>query len=168
MAYARGTAKQRILRMTSHPTYLAFDPGETTGAAVFDQNGEVMRLAQLKFDELVEFLENYADAPIIVVVCEQFKLFKHKAKSFAGSRMETSQAEGVIRGFASRLGAEFVLQAPDRKPIAQRWTQIFPPSDHALSHQVDAFNHGAYYLINKGVRKSYLEEQEAKNDLRKL
>jgi hypothetical protein len=51
------------------------------------------------------------------------------------------------------------MQGSDIKPMAEKFTQVKPPSDHAESHKIDAFNHGAYYLINKGIRKTALEEE---------
>lgn len=141
--------------------YLSFDPGKVTGWAKFTDDGEVAASGQADLDTLIDLCTEWAitEEKIIAVIYEEFVVFKHKAKHFAGSRMEASQAIGIIKGLARRTGADLVVQGSDIKPMAQRFTQVKPPSDHAQSHWVDAFNHGAYYLINQGIRKTALEEQ---------
>lgn len=142
-------------------SYLAFDPGKITGWAVFNDDGSVRSMGQATIDELIDLCVEWAalDEPIRAVIYEDFVVFKHKAKFLAGSRMEASQAIGIIKGLARTTKTELVMQGSDIKPMAQRWTQIKPPADHAESHKIDAFNHGAYYLINKGIRKTALEEE---------
>jgi hypothetical protein len=143
--------------------YVAFDPGKVTGWAIFKDDGSVNTIGQATIEELITLVEKLVldnlSEPILAVVYEDFIIFKHKAKYLAGSRVEASQAIGIIKGLAQRTGAELVMQGSDIKPMAQRWTQIKPPADHAESHKIDAFNHGAYYLINKGIRKTALEEE---------
>jgi len=145
--------------------YIAFDPGKMTGWATFWNDGSVANMGQVNIEQLIDYVEmlvsqNEID-PLKAVIYEDFIVFKHKAKFMTGSRMETSQAIGIIKGLARRTGATLVMQGSDIKPVAQKFTQIFPPADHAQSHQIDAFNHGAYYLINKGIRKTALEEESA-------
>lgn len=140
--------------------YLAFDPGETTGWAEFNDEGECKAYGQLSFDELIAKCEDWRGTPELkTVIIEEFVVFNHKARKFAGSRMKTSQAIGIIKSMAHANGAKVVEQPANIKPIAQKWTQIKPPSDHSQSHWVDAFNHGAYYLIKQNIRKTYLEEE---------
>ena len=146
--------------------YIAFDPGKTTGWAVFDNDGTIIEMGQASIEQLIDFCErrvidhtNYE--PIKAVIYEDFIIFKHKAKYLTGSRVEASQAIGIIKGLAQRTGAELVMQGSDIKPMAEKFTQIKPPSNHDESHKIDAFNHGAYYLINKGIRKTALEEENA-------
>ena len=140
--------------------YLAFDPGKVTGWARFDEAGEVQEMGQLTLEELVPSIESWLDTEdsIEAVIYEDFIVFRHKAQKMAGSRMEASQAIGLIKGLAQRAGCKIVKQNSSIKPIAERWTQVKPPSDHSQSHQIDAYNHGKYYLINEGICKSALEE----------
>ncbi len=147
--------------------YLAFDPGGTTGWCSFNDEGETTGYGQLSLDELAAKVDEWANEPIHTVIYETFVLFGHKAKRQTGSDMPASQAIGIIKTLIHRLGSPTVIrQDPSIKNMAQKWTQMKPPSNHAESHWVDAFNHGAYYLINKGVRKTYLEmEQDKKNGL---
>lgn len=147
--------------------YLSFDPGKVTGWARFNNQGKVLEMGQVSLEELVECVEllldqHNVDDPIEAVIYEDFVVFKHKAQKMAGSRMEASQAIGLIKGLAQRAGCKIVKQNSSIKPIAERWTQVKPPSDHAQSHQIDAYNHGKYYLINEGICKSALEENNGK------
>lgn len=142
--------------------YLAFDPGKITGWAVFTNTGDILEMGQATIEELIDLCEGWlenGDLGIDGVIYEDFIVFRHKAQKLAGSRMEASQAIGIIKGLAKRAGVTPVRQGSDIKPIAEKLTQIKPPSDHSQSHQIDAFNHGAYYLIRQGIRKTALEEE---------
>lgn len=145
--------------------YLSFDPGKTTGWAMFDGNGQIIQYGQASLDELIDLTEEWARVwPISTIIYESFVLFRHKARQQTGSKMEASQAIGIIKTLARKTDATLVEQDPTIKSLAQKWTQLKPIGDHAHSHWVDAFNHGAYWLIRQGIRKTALEmEQERKN-----
>ena len=144
--------------------YLAFDPGKTTGWALFDGMGQVLKTGQANLDELIDLTEEWAKMPIGTIIYESFVLFRHKARQQTGSKMEASQAIGIIKTLARKTDATLVEQDPTIKSLAQKWTQLKPIGDHAQSHWVDAFNHGAYWLIRQGIRKTALEmAQEKKN-----
>lgn len=141
--------------------YLSFDPGKLTGWAKFDDNGEGLEYGQLTIDGLIEYVsvwtEQHKTVPIRVIIVEDFVLFRHKAQQQTGSRMEASQAIGILRKFASDVGAKLVMQDPSIKKVAQKWTQLSPKGlSHDKTHWIDAFNHGAFYLINEGIRQTEL------------
>ena len=138
--------------------YLAFDPGETTGVCEFWENGNMANKHQFDFNDLVTFLFTYKE-PVAAVICEDFKIRGGKAKSFTGNRMEVVQAIGAIRSFAVSKKCKYILQDASIKPMAQRQTQVFPKGAHADTHWVDAFNHGAFYLIRQGIRKTFLQQE---------
>lgn len=140
--------------------YLAFDPGKTTGWALFGSDGEAIEYGQASLTELMGLCEGWREGDLTAVIYEDWLLFKHKAPKMVGSRMEASQAIGIIKNLAHATGAELVQQPSNIKSIAQMQTQIKPPSNHAQSHWVDAFNHGAYYLIRKGIRRTALEREQ--------
>src|SRR4051794_14244499 len=102
-------------------SYLAFDPGKITGWAVFNDDGSVRSMGQATIDELIDLCVEWAalDEPIRAVIYEDFVVFKHKAKFLAGSRMEASQAIGIIKGLARTTKTELVMQGSDIKPMAQ-------------------------------------------------
>ena len=150
--------------------YLAYDPGKTTGWAMFDDAGESVQYGQLSLDELVTHVDSMTtrsltEDPLVAIIVEEFKLFGHKAKHQVGSQMEASQAIGILRVLANNTGAEFVLQPPTIKAMAVKWTQLSPKGlAHAKTHWIDAFNHGAYYLIKRGIRKTELERSSGRSD----
>jgi hypothetical protein len=146
--------------------YLAFDPGTTTGMVMFDAKGDSIRMGQFSLDELGEFLQHLSD-PIKVVICEEFKIFKHKTRAFAGNRMEVSQAIGIIREFVRQRKIELVYQPPLIKTAAERLTGHHVSGNHNNSHWQDAYLHGKFYLIQHKIAKSALqlrheEEQRGK------
>jgi hypothetical protein len=137
--------------------YVAFDPGETTGVAVFDEFGDVIRYWQIyTLGALLEFLETVDQCSDFIV--EDFKIFGHKAKSQIGSRGPAQQAIGVIQAHCQKHPKKNIwLQPASVKSIAAKWTQVKVPTNHANSHQVDAYLHGSYFLIRRGIKKTALE-----------
>lgn len=142
--------------------YLAFDPGDTTGWASFDDEGNVIEKGQLNLEELMDKCREWRSAPIKVVIYEDFRIFRHKAQKFAGNKMVVSQTIGIILSMAREAGAKVVSQPSSIKPIAEKWTQVKPRGPHSQSHEIDAYNHGKYYLIGEGICKSALEEELGK------
>lgn len=140
---------------------VSFDPGLTTGWATFDKTGDITGYGQVKLDNFPEFLGGMKEG-VEVVVYEDFRLRKSKAIQQSGSTMPASQAIGQIKMFASQRGTRIISQSPTIKPIAEKWTGVKPKGPHSDSHWVDAFNHGAYWLIRQGIRKTKLEQQNAK------
>lgn len=140
------------------PTYLSFDPGETTGFACFDAQGNLIRKGHIRgFDSLAGFLTEQAGNPNLkTVVYEDFKIFAKKARSMTNSRMPVIQAIGAIRSFAVQENVEYKIYGSDRKPIQQKLSGVVPPSDHSQSHWVDAYNHGYFYLLEIGLVKPSL------------
>jgi hypothetical protein len=142
---------------------VGFDPGETTGWAALDadtgRDATFIGMGQVRYSNLIETLEEMALVPDVVVI-EIFQLLPHKAQKMAGSKFLTIEAQGMIRSWARRHGAKEVNQKPTIKPSAEKFTQVKAPSNHAHSHQIDAFNHAKYWLITNGHDRSQLEKQE--------
>lgn len=141
----------------------AFDPGDTTGIAIFKETGEVVRLDQLLLEDLIPWLETEAakQPEISTVVIEDFVLFAKRAVKQSGSRMKASQAIGALKLFASQVGAEVEMQPSSILPIAQKWSQVKMPSNHGQSHQFAAYNHGYYYLVTRRQMPTVLQHREA-------
>lgn len=139
---------------------IGFDPGETTGVCIFEQEGNDARPIKydnIKFLELLPWLED-APKPDVVVI-EDFQMLPHKAQALIGSRFETIQAIGMIKSYRHKHRAEQIMQSPIIKKIAEKWTQTPPPKNHKEGHWVDAYNHAMYYMINNGLALSALEKQ---------
>src|SRR5690348_111747 len=146
--------------------YLSYDPGKTTGWAKFADDGSAQEYGQVDLDDLLMHCEiikhNHQDDPVRALIVEDFVLFKHKAQQQTGSKMEAAQAIGILKALASAVGCPFILQDPKIKKIAAMQTQVFPTGAHKNTHWVDAFNHGAYWLIEQGIRKTQLEMDNEK------
>lgn len=148
------------------PNYLAIDPGVSTGYATFDSKGTLLSKGILRsLDELMDFLQE--QSPIDTIICEDYRVYGHKAKAHTGSRVETVQAIGMVKVYANKWGAKLVLQPASILPIAQKFSGINLPSNHKLSHDFAALNHGIYYLTKEGILQSrVLKENKGgiKND----
>jgi hypothetical protein len=143
---------------------LAFDPGDTTGWAAFDEEGSLMNMGHILFSDLPEFLAKYGDTEISYVVVEDFVLFAKRAVKQAGSRMKASQVIGMLKLWAAQKNAILVMQQANIKPAAMKWSQMHMPSDHSQTHQFDAYLHGYYWLHTHGIIKTQLQlEIEAQN-----
>lgn len=114
------------------------------------------KLSQVGFDEFPSFLfdlEKEYEGKEVVIVYENFKLMRGRALQQSGSAMETSQVIGQLKMIATKAGWKIYDQAPNIKSIAVKWSGTPAPKNHAISHQVDAYNHGIYWLVKNGMRK---------------
>lgn len=140
--------------------YFGFDPGDTTGIAIFSNEGVLQASLQLKLDDLIEWVNvnSMPDEPNVVII-EEFVLFARRARQQAGSSMKASQAIGLLKGWASRHKAQLVMQKAAIKPIAIQWAQVDMPSQHSKTHHIDAYLHVYYYLVSKNIIKTRLQLQ---------
>jgi hypothetical protein len=141
-----------------------FDPGVTTGWAVFLQDGDDATLTgwgDFKFQDLETELDNMRKPDLIIIE----KYHTRHATAHLGTKKEvktTIECEGIIKSWARRHGAEIVEQLNTIKSIAEKMTNVTPPSKHSQSHKVDAYNHAMYYMIRKEMAKSQLARQGGK------
>lgn len=156
-------------KLPDHVTalYLAFDPGDTTGWAIWDQDGDFLYMGQIAMEDLPFWWERNITVAVRVVIVEEYILFGKRAKQQTGSRMKASQAIGMIKAMASRGSAQVIEQKSNIKPIAIRMSQISMPGNHSESHQYDAYLHGYYYLVGQGIILTQLElEKKAERERR--
>lgn len=149
--------------------YVAIDPGETTGWAAFDENGNLINMGQFKLVAQTQVLtELISNTPNLkAVICEDYR--NH---GFAGaraqkrwSRNQTSKNIGKIELVAELRGVPCHLQPNTVKATGYAWGGLDgPPSNHSISHQYDAYAHGVYWLQSNGVREAgrVIFEQEKK------
>src|SRR6478735_1980723 len=134
---------------------LAIDPGIHNGWAVFEK-GVIKDLGSVDGVEAFDvWLHNVVPdkyGHIDVVVIEDFRLFRGKAKQQIGSRFETVQVIGLVQSWARRNKAELVKQGSDILAIAPKWSKMPMPKNHANSHHVSAYNHAFYYLVKNDMR----------------
>lgn len=139
---------------------IAFDPGDTTGVVIFSEDCIVMWTAQLSLDELIDWLDMYdptVQGIVTHVIVEDYVLFAKRAVRQSGSRMKASQGIGAIKLFARKRNAKVVMQPASILPIAQKFSGVTMPSNHAQSHWVSAFLHGYYWFVQEGRTKTALQ-----------
>lgn len=142
----------------------AWDPGDTTGVAVWDTKGNLLEKQQLAQSSITAYWRYLEDTygPIDVAVIEDFRLFKHRAVQQAGSRMKAPQVIGSLTTLAEISGSKTVLQQPSIKPTALKLSEIKLPSKHSDTHEWDAYLHGFYYMVGKKIIKTPLQIREGK------
>ncbi len=139
---------------------LVFDPGHTTGWAYFtlgelDECGEIdtstMESAVKKVGECVG-----AYAPDVVVM-EDYRVYKWRAKHHIGSELLTVQVIGCIQTIAIQEGIHEIIKQPahiakgfcnDAK--LKEWGYYQGYGD---KHANDAIRHGCYYLLFGPIQK---------------
>ena len=137
--------------------FIAIDPGETIGYCRFFEDGaiDLEYYDQCRFMDLEQIL--LLSLPLQRIIYEDYII----RRDHQGSRAETIQCIGLIRAFAQRNNIETSRQPSSILNIATKWTGVKIPSNHAESHKISAFLHGAYYLINQDLMKTKLQiEQE--------
>jgi len=130
---------------------ISVDPGDTTGIAYWEDDGTFISRETMSQNELFDKLEQLSD--VTVIVCEDYRLRQGKQMAQTGSRFVAVQIIGALKAYARRVGAKFVLQPPNILTIAAMHSQVKRPSNHAKSHDIDAYNHGFYYFETKGLLK---------------
>jgi hypothetical protein len=130
---------------------ISVDPGDTTGIAYWENDGTFISREAMSQDELFDKLEQLSD--VTVIVCEDYRLRQGKQMAQTGSRFVAVQVLGALKAYARRVGAKFVLQQPQVLSVAALHSQVKRPSNHAKSHDIDAYNHGYYYFETKGLLK---------------
>jgi hypothetical protein len=129
---------------------LCLDPGETVGWAFFhtgilENHGQVSLHAE-RLTPIVEVIRNTRPD---IIVCEDYKVYAHKAAEHVGSKVPTIQVIGAIRLTAEQLGIPIHFQmayqakgfCKDDKLTA--WGLYLVRQRHAN----DAIRHGCYYLL---------------------
>lgn len=144
---------------------LAFDPGKTTGIAYLSED---LTYWLGDTQDIHEYLNkvDLSKTPVDVVVYEEYFVRGEDAYKNTG-RNFTVEAIGAIAGWA-RLNNILVVSYPTKlKPTQAKMTQVFPKKfPKAISHRMDAYNHGRYYLIQNHGAKTALElEMEKKGEL---
>lgn len=138
---------------------LSVDPGDTTGWAILAfEGGELMDSGQSSITEFMDKLDSLDPASIKVIVAEDFILYANKAQAQTGSRFVASQVIGMLKAYARKDKIPVVMQQARLLPIAEKWSGVAKPKNHSISHWVDAYNHGFYYLCKIGKAKHKAEQ----------
>jgi len=134
---------------------MAFDPGTTTGYAQFDAQGNYQMLGQFSPKELDEWAVQVNPGDINIIVYEQYIIYptrKYMKINVGRTRSPADEAIGVILLGGRRAGAKMVKQPANIKETAEKWSGVKADTvAHSKSHQIDALNHGIYYLVKQGL-----------------
>lgn len=136
--------------MTKAGYVLSFDPGDTTGIAMWSTAGELIWTKEMSLTELDDFLLSF-DKEVSAIVYEDFRLFSHKAKQQTGSRFGASQAIGKINLFARQVGATTKRQSSNILRVAAMHAEEKIPATGHIKDWLSAYLHGYYYLETMGV-----------------
>jgi hypothetical protein len=128
---------------------ISVDPGETSGIAYWTDTGEFVEKEALTQDQLFDKIEQLENVTAIVV--EDYRLRQGKQMVQTGSRFVAVQIIGALKAYARRVGAKFFLQPANVLTVAALHSGVKRPSNHAISHDIDAYNHGYYYFETKGL-----------------
>lgn len=143
---------------------LCFDPGHTTGYAVFEgldlvESGE---LVTKPIEQAVENIKAMFDKwqPNIVVM-EDYRVYKWKTKHHGGSELLTTRVIGCIETFSVLNFVPFTIKQPAHTakgfctdPKLKEWGfyQV------GLKHARDAIRHGCYFLLFGAVNRKEAQQ----------
>lgn len=140
---------------------LVVDPGDTTGFALFQEDGECVWKGQEDFDGLLELLAGDTDIRVLTtrIVVEDYRLRKGKQAAQTGSRFQAVQVIGALKFYARLKSIPFELVDVQAKTLGSMYSGVKQPSNHKLSHEIDAYNIGIYWLVdNKIIEPPALKE----------
>lgn len=139
-----------------------FDPGLTTGYAVFDTDlKKFVCFAELRTvkghcDTVRKQIVELGRRGVYVV--EDFHLFKHKAQDLIDNGMPAARRIGIIEALVFMLdNAEIVLQPPSNKvqfpdtELRHVLKTHTLPMTNGRMHVRDAMRHAVYYYFDKVV-----------------
>lgn len=131
-----------------------FDPGETTGWAIFDQNHGMGKAGYTK--NIAKFLYELRKNNFWLVGIEKFSIHPEKAVAFIRSEMYTIQVIGMIKywKYSTQLNCDLIIQPNTVKSMGYRYGNLKKlPHSNPMNHQLDAIAHGLYYLQSHGLRQ---------------
>ncbi len=136
--------------------HLWFDPGNTTGWALYEDDTPKLMGTLTYPDQFFQFwnAEFFDTTAIMLYGYEDYRLMPKGMKTGytpAGSRVEAIQCIGVIKFMAHRRAAQTVCQDRQAKPAGYGYAGL-PPYDPNKKgmHMQDAIAHGAFWWMEKG------------------
>lgn len=136
--------------------YLAIDPGDTSGWATFDDQGNLTGMGQFGEGEFVKEISDLLHSDLKHVIVEDYVLFQHKAMaqtSSRGRKLKTAKMVGKIEMLAELRNVPVTKQESSKYSVGAAWGGFEIPSNHSISHQYVAAAHGVFFLQQNGIRK---------------
>lgn len=140
-------------------TFLAVDPGDTTGLALISISGSLIWEQMVPHEELphtLSFLVPFKTA-IECVIVEDFALLPHKGQAVSQKKsrhMKAARGIGVCEMFAHKRGIPIYYQKPQHWRIGLQLAGIPPkdwPKDHSKGHSQVAFGLGFHWMVSEGI-----------------
>lgn len=133
--------------------YLACDPGETNGIALYDENGVLLWFGQIPLENLAvevwKLVTRYRDYMTFII--ESYRVYPQMAKEHVYDELKTAQAIGRLKAIAEIMSFRVVEQpAANTKKMGFKYMGN-PKVKHKERHQWDAHAHGMYFLVNNGI-----------------
>ena len=128
--------------------YVGIDPGEATGVAVVNSEGELIDSITLpKWSGLNGIIGLKAhNKPIAGVVMESFQLYPGKALSQSFSQFKTVEVIGVCKYLCELHGIPVIMQGAHQKAFFSDGKLERLGYTVASVHERDALRHVLYYL----------------------
>ncbi len=131
---------------------LVFDPGHTTGYAVFE-GYDLVRHGEIRTEPIEEAIANltelYGQIDADTIVVENYRIYKWRAQHHAGSEVLTTRVIGVIETLSMQSNIWPIVKQPAH--IAKGFCTNKKLKEWgyykvAAKHANDAIRHGCYYL----------------------
>lgn len=151
-------------QFTDINVYVAFDPGKTTGVAVWDESGKAILVGcELNEDDLDNYLDNLVPETVKLFIIEEYRIYS--SVPHIGSKVETVQVIGQLKAYARKHNIKTIEVPADRKEIAAKWAQVsLPKGKTHLPDWKAAYLIGYYYLHREGViEPSVLKDETIPN-----
>ena len=139
--------------------YLALDPGNNTGYAMFDAGGNLVSQGLLPQrdgrDGLYKALQEWhANQRLLTtVICEDYFLYPWKGKAQSWSPLETTRVIGAIEYWCFLTGRTLILQPANIKSIGYKYAGMKETTNKIASHAENAYIHGVFFLQKHGIRR---------------
>lgn len=139
---------------------LGVDPGGMNGLAWFGDDYKFDNFAQISLEDLPIWLQKHEPQPDLIIL-ENYRLWKHRAVQQAGSSLPAAQAIGMVKSYAKIRGIEIIEQSPQVLQNAEKMSGIkMKGLAHNKTHWIAAHNHVYWYLVQQGLVKVYIPEED--------
>lgn len=153
--------------------YVFFDPGESTGIAIFNNEGEIVESLQVSsLEHFIDWIEDkvqvYRESGVQTFHTVGYENYIIDPRTPQGGTIAiASQAIGIIRYFAKVTGAKIAKKRNgkiqtrlDKATGYAWWGRPVAKKSDPENHMKDAIAHGIYWLVSFGIRKTSLERRQ--------
>ena len=147
---------------------IGFDPGETTGWAILDQDGKMLNGGNVRsvdgkgrdagiHPDLADLLDSLDSGEFRQVIIESYVVLPGKQMAHTGRPVLTEQIVGVLKLWAARHRIKVTTYPSSKKSIQQKHSGFKPTGAHKDTHYVDAYNHAWWWLFTNKYVSSKLQ-----------